>query len=252
MDDLQLLIDLHRDGARQGPGSDAATRLAVTLSGLRGKPGLSVADIGCGTGASTLVLADELDARLTAVDFLPEFLQVLAAAAARAGVADRITTLAASMDALPFAEAQFDAIWAEGAIYNIGFAAGAEAWRRYLKPGGVLAVSELSWLTATRPAELQAHWDAEYPEVDTAAAKMAVLERLGYTPIGYFPLPESCWLDGYYRPMQGRFAGFLDRHHRSAAARAIVAAEEAEIGLYERNRAFVSYGYYIARKTDAA
>ncbi|MBL4556218.1 MAG: class I SAM-dependent methyltransferase [Rhodobacteraceae bacterium] len=101
MDDLQLLIDLHRDGARQGPGSDAATRLAVTLSGLRGKPGLSVADIGCGTGASTLVLADELDARLTAVDFLPEFLQVLAAAAARAGVADRITTLAASMDALP-------------------------------------------------------------------------------------------------------------------------------------------------------
>ncbi|MBL4558464.1 MAG: class I SAM-dependent methyltransferase [Rhodobacteraceae bacterium] len=220
--------------------------------GLRGKPGLSVADIGCGTGASTLVLADELDARLTAVDFLPEFLQVLAAAAARAGVAgpDHHARRIDGRTALRRGAIRRNL--GEGAIYNIGFAAGAEAWRRYLKPGGVLAVSELSWLTATRPAELQAHWDAEYPEVDTAAAKMAVLERLGYTPIGYFPLPESCWLDGYYRPMQGRFAGFLDRHHRSAAARAIVAAEEAEIGLYERNRAFVSYGYYIARKTDAA
>jgi SAM-dependent methyltransferase len=250
MDDLQLLIDLHRHGTRQGPGGDDETRLAVELSGLKGRTGLKVADIGCGTGASTLVLAGELDAQITAVDFLPEFLGELQKAAGGAGVADRITTLSAPMEALPFEEADYDAIWAEGAIYNMGFAAGAEAWRRYLKPGGVLAVSELTWLTARRPAELQSHWDSEYPEVDTAAAKMAILERLGYSPIGYFPLPEHCWLDNYYRPMQQRFPAFLERHGSSEAARAIVAAEEAEISLYERYREFVSYGYYIARKVD--
>lgn len=33
----------------------------------------------------------------------------------------RIETLAASVDALPFEEQSFDAIWSEGAIYNIGF-----------------------------------------------------------------------------------------------------------------------------------
>jgi SAM-dependent methyltransferase len=164
-------------------------------------------------------------------------------------VADRITTLAAPMEALPFEEEWYDAIWAEGAIYNMGFAAGAEAWRRFLKPGGVLAVSELTWLTATRPAELQAHWDGEYPEVDTASAKMGVLEDLGFSPLGYFPLPERCWLDNYYRPMQARFPAFLARQGNSEAARAVVAAEEAEISLYERYEAFVSYGYYIARKT---
>lgn len=250
MDDLRLLIDLHRDGQRQGPGGDAETRLAIALSGLKGTAGLRIADIGCGTGASTLVLADELDAAITAVDFLPEFLAALEEAARRAGVADRITTLSASMESLPFEAGAYDAIWAEGAIYNMGFAAGAEAWRAYLKPDGILAVSELTWLTDRRPTELQSHWEQEYPEVDTASGKMAVLECLGYSPIGYFPLPEHCWLDNYYRPMQERFPAFLDRHGSSEAARAVVAAEETEIALYERHRAFVSYGYYIARKVE--
>ena len=250
MDDFQLLVDLHKDAVRQGPGGDDETRLSVALSGLKGRKGLKVADIGCGSGASTLVLADELDAHITAVDFLPEFLAELEVAANGAGVAERITPLAESMDTLSFAEEAFDAIWSEGAIYNIGFAAGIEAWRRYLKPNGILAVSELTWLTGERPAELQAHWDGEYPEVDTASAKMAVLERLGFSPVGYFVLPRHCWLDNYYRPMQRRFAGFLDRHENSDAARAIVESEKHEIDLYERHKDFVSYGYYVARKTD--
>ena len=247
-EELQLLLDLHRDGPRQGPGGDHETSLAIALSGLKGKPGLQIADIGCGTGASTLVLARELDVHITAVDFLPGFLDRLEQAAGRSGLADRITALNASMESLPFAEAAYDAIWSEGAIYNMGFAAGIEAWKRCLKPGGILAVSELTWLTAQRPPELQAYWETEYAEVDTGSAKLAVLEHFGFSPIGYFPLPEYCWLDNYYRPMQRRFPEFLERQRHSKAARAIVATEEKEISLYERHKAFVSYGYYVARK----
>ena len=112
----------------------------------------------------------------------------------------------------------------------------------------MLAVSELTWLTSERPAELQAHWDAEYSEVDTAAAKMAILEKHGFSPLGYFALGEHCWLDNYYRPMQARFSGLLDAHGHSEAVKAIVAAEETEIALYKKYRAFVSYGYYVAQK----
>jgi SAM-dependent methyltransferase len=81
---------------------------------------------------------------------------------------------------------EFDVIWSEGAIYNMGFAAGVSAWRRFLKPGGKLIVSEITWLTADRPAELQSHRDAEYPEIDVASAKIGILERQGYIPEGYF------------------------------------------------------------------
>jgi len=249
-DPLELLLDLHVGGERQGPGSDAATRRALTLSGLTGRSGLAVADVGCGTGASTLVLAEELDASITAVDLLEPLLQVLDERARRAGVADRIMTLAASMDALPFEQGSLDAIWSEGAIYSMGFERGVRAWRSFLRPGGVLAVSEITWLTGERPAELTAHWAGEYPEVGTASAKMAVLEAAGYSPIGYFPLPPSCWVEHYYEPLQDRFDAFLDRHGHSAEARAIVEAEQREIDLYVRFGSFFSYGFCLATRTE--
>ena len=130
-----------------------------------------------------------------------------------------------------------------------GFEAGVRSWRRFLKPGGVLAVSELTWLTGDRPAELDRHWTAEYPEVGTASAKLAVLEANGYSPIGYFVLPQHCWLDHYYRPLQARFDAFLERHGHSDAAHQIVDAEQREIELYERYAEYVGYGYYVARRT---
>lgn len=250
MDDLELLIDLHQDAARQGPGSDAETSRAIELAGLKREQPLKVADIGCGTGASTLVLARALNAQITAVDFVQAFLDVLVAEAQRQGLAEQITTRCCAMDALPFETSSLDLIWSEGAIYNIGFEKGIAEWRPYLKPGGLLAVSEITWTTGARPMALQQHWQAEYPEIDVASAKMRVLEQHGYSPVGYFVLPEHCWLDHYYRPLEQRFQRFLDRHQQSAEARSLVAAEQQEIALYEQYRAFFSYGFYLARKLD--
>ncbi len=250
MDDLQmqLLVDLHRSNFRQGPGGEAETKQALMLTGLDKSRPLKIADIGCGTGASTIQLAKELDAEITAVDFLPEFLEELQARATEHGVADKITTLSCSMDALPFADEEFDVIWSEGAIYNMGFEAGVSAWRRFLKPGGKLIVSEITWLTADRSSELQSHWDAEYPEIDIASAKIGILERHGYIPEGYFYLPTSCWIDNYYRPMQDGFDAFLERNGGSDQAREIIECEKAEIALYEKYRDHYSYGVYIAKK----
>ena len=172
-DKLDLLIDLHQPNPRQGPGGDAQTELALRLTGLDPAALLTVADIGCGTGAATLALARLLpQAQITAVDFLPPFLTTLQQRSKAAGVADQVTPLAASMSELPFADAQFDLLWSEGAIYNMGFENGVKNWRRFLKPGGVLVASELTWTTNTRPAELQAFWDAAYSEVATAAIRL--------------------------------------------------------------------------------
>ena len=229
MNELALLVDLYRHGRRQGLGGNEGTPLAITLSGLRGRSGLRIADVGCGTGASTLVLARELDGTVTAVDYLPEFLEQLDATAEEKRLSSRIETLAASMEELPFEDRSLDAIWSEGAIYNMGFEKGVRSWSRHIKPGGILAVSELTWLTRQRP--LQEHWMHEYPEVATASTKLAILEASGFSPIGYFPLPDRCWLDHYYGPLRERFEDFLERHAHSDAATALVTAEEREIDL---------------------
>ncbi|MGM0403919.1 MAG: class I SAM-dependent methyltransferase [Thermodesulfobacteriota bacterium] len=250
MEEFQLLIDLHKGANRQGPGGDAETEKALDLAMIDRAAPLKIADIGCGTGASTLPLARLLNARITAVDFLQDFLDVLERKAEIEGVSDKITTLACSMDNLPFGDEEYDVVWSEGAIYNIGFEKGITDWNRYLKVGGRLVVSEITWITDSRPSEIQRHWESEYPEIDMASSKMKVLEKKGYSPIGYFVLPAHCWLDNYYRPMQERFRDFLDRNGNSEEARAIVEAENHEIQLYERYKAHYSYGVYIAEKLD--
>ena len=248
MEDYQLLLDLHKSANRQGPGGAAETEKALDLSMVDRTAPLKIADIGCGTGASTLVLARLLNAPITAVDFLQEFLEVLEGKAESLGLSEKISTLTCSMDNLPFADEEYDVIWSEGAIYNIGFEKGVKDWGRYLKAGGLLVASEITWTTAIRPSEIQKHWDGEYPEIDVASSKIGVLEKHGYSPIGYFVLPEYCWLDNYYRPLQNSFKDFLKRNGNSGEAREIVEAEKREIELYEKYKTHYSYGVYVARK----
>lgn len=209
---------------------------------------LKIADVGCGTGASTMLLAHELNAQVTAVDFLPEFIDVLKTRAESEGLINKISPIVGSMDDLPFDDEEYDVIWSEGAIYNIGFKKGVSDWRRYLKPGGLLVVSEITWTTSERPKELQKHWESEYPEIGTASSKINILENAGYTPVAYFTLPDHCWLDNYYRPMQKSFSEFLARNENSEHAQAVVEAEKKEISLYEGYKNYFSYGVYIAKK----
>jgi len=244
-----LLVDLHRDGARQGPGSDAETLRALELSRLDPASAIDVADIGCGTGASTLALAGKLqNARITAVDLFPEFLGILATRADESGLSHRITTKEGSMESLPFADDSLDLIWSEGAIYNMGFAKGVEAWRQFLRPGGVLAVSEITWLRPDPPEAIRQHWESEYPEIATAPEKISVLERVGYDLLGYFVLPSSSWIDNYYEPTEARISAFLARHAGESEAVELVEMERQEVALYKRYQGFFSYGFYVARK----
>jgi len=247
---ISLLMDLHKDGERQGPGSPQATLQALNLLGIDFHQDLTLGDFGCGTGASTLILAKALKGTIHAVDFLEPFLQVLEQRAADHNVAEKILTHLASIDDLPFHPEVFDIIWSEGAIYNIGFEKGISSWRQYLKPGGRLVVSEITWLTSERPQELTDFWHKEYPEIGTASEKIGCLERHGYKPLGYFVLPEECWLTNYYEPLEARYEGFLQRHASSTPAKELVKADMAEIALYRTYKNYYSYGMYIAQRMD--
>ncbi len=233
---------------RCGPGGEAETSKAMALANFQKSEPLRIADIGCGTGASTLQLAHSLNAEITAVDFLPDFIEVLKDNAEAEGLSEKIKPLVCSMEQLPFAEDEYDVLWSEGAIYNMGFEKGVNEWRRFLKPGGILVVSEITWITNTRPPEIQQHWEAEYSEIATASSKIEVLEESGYSPIGYFVLPENCWLENYYRPLQDGFPDFLARHKDDERAASMVEAEKEEIALYEKYKPYYSYGVYVAQK----
>lgn len=244
-----LMVDLHRAGVRQGPGSDEETLRALALTRLDPAAVLNVADIGCGTGASTLVLANKLrNAKITVVDLFPEFLNLLAERASSAGYSQQIETRAESMEALSFPQESLNLIWSEEAIYNIGFTRGINAWSPFLWTGGVLAVSETTWLHPSPPAVIWQHWKSEYPEIATAAEKIAILEQAGYDLLGYLVLPATNWINNDYEPTEKRIPAFLERHAHEPEAREIVEMERHEFALYRQYQAWFSYGFYVARK----
>ena len=245
---LELLTYLHVKNHRQGPGSDAAFKRALDLARIDTSADIKIADIGAGTGSASIPLLKQTAATVTAVELLPAFLEKLQSNAESEGVADRLQTIEADMADLPFENEQFDAIWSEGAIYNIGFETGVQKWNRFLKPGGVLVASEITWLRSDIPEEIKSYWEQEYPEIDVASKKLSVLEKNGYSPIGYFTLSPDCWLAEYYEPVQADISAFLKRNENSSKAREIVEAEKQEYELYKKYQDYYSYGVYIAKK----
>ena len=247
MTDLELIIDFHRNTERQGPGSVSDTLRALDFTDLAARDNPQIADIGSGTGGQTITLARHTNAQLTAVDFSIEFLEDLKTNAERAGVSNQISTLTVSMEELPFEKQSLDAIWSEGAIYNIGFEAGVRQWKDYLKPGGFLAVSEITWITLSRPKELEDFWQQAYPEIDLASNKIKQLEDNGYVLTGYFYLPQESWLKSYYAPLEAKYSEFLKRHNNSDGAQRVVKEYEDEIAMYHKFKEYYSYGFYVAR-----
>jgi SAM-dependent methyltransferase len=250
MTEIELLIDFHKNADRQGPGSEQDTLKALNFIDIDKTRPLRVADIGCGSGAQTIVLARNLNAQITAVDLFTEFLEKLEVHAKNLGLQDKIITLQKSMDDLPFDKEEFDIIWSEGAIYIIGFEEGIRKWKEYLKIGGYIALSEITWTTNSRPKEIEEYWNNEYPQIDTASNKIKVLEENGFSPVGYFYLPESCWLNNYYIPIEKRIDAFLKKHNNSDLANEITRAEKNEIIKYRNYKDFFSYGFYIARRVN--
>lgn len=248
MTEIELILDLHRNTDRQGPGSGEDTLRALSFIDLPGDQDLQIADIGCGSGGPTLTLAKALKGQITAVDLFPIFLTELENKAEILGLTNKIQTLQCSMDELPFGKNTFDLIWSEGAIYNIGFENGIQQWKDYLKPGGYLAISEITWISQTRPQELEDFWAQAYPEINTAAHKIKQLEENGYSLTGYFYLQADSWIKHYYQPLIEKFEGFLQLHQNRPLAQKVVEEVQTEFRLYQRFKDYYSYGFYIARK----
>ena len=146
--DLKIIADYFKELNRQGPGADEQTEKALSfipeLSSMK-----RIADIGCGAGAQTRVLATHTEAEIIANDLLPEMIEELNRRMARLGLENRVKTILTSMTNLPFEDESLDLIWAEGSIYNIGFEKGFAEWKRFLKKGGYIAVSECCWSRTT-------------------------------------------------------------------------------------------------------
>jgi len=245
--DLELICEYYSNLERQGPGSPEITLKALSfIDNLDDKS--FVADLGCGSGGQTMVLAQHAPGHITGIDLFPVFIDLFNRNSRKLNLQDRVKGLVGSMDNLPFREEEMDLIWSEGAIYNIGFERGLNEWRKYLKAGGYVAVSEASWFTEERPAEIDEFWNTEYPEIDTIPNKIAQLQKAGYIPVATFILPENCWTEHFYAPQVKVQKDFLEKNAGNQAAVEFIANQEHEAQLYDKYKEYYGYVFYIGKK----
>lgn len=243
--DQEIFWQIHRDLPREAPGSDASTLRAIgMLPKLPASPRLL--DIACGPGMQTVALARATQGAIIALDTHQPFLEDLGRRATQAGVAQQIEPRNASMFDLEFDE-PFDLLWSEGAIYIIGFERGLREWRRLLKPGGFVAVTEISWLKPNPPEVAFRFWNEAYPAMATVAENLARLSAAGYRSLGHFTLPENDWWDNYYHPMAARIELLRQKYPNNPEAQSVLDAEYAEIELYRQYSDWYGYVFYIAQ-----
>lgn len=244
--DFKIIADFFKGLYRQGPGSDEQTIKALgfipELTSMK-----RIADIGCGTGAQTQVLATHTQAEITANDLLPEMLEGLNKRMVQLGMENRVTPILSSMTDLSFADESLDLIWAEGSIYNIGFEKGFAKWKQFIKKGGYIAVSECCWLSAARPAQMD-YFSANFPEIESISAKLGILERLGYIPVAHFILPESCWLDNYFTPIKGYMETFRKQYRDNPMTDTFIKFMKKDILHYQTYKEYYGYVFFIVRK----
>ncbi|SHN45182.1 SAM-dependent methyltransferase [Cryptosporangium aurantiacum] len=231
----------HEGLPREAPGSEATTRLLLRLAGdLPDDP--RVLDVGCGTGPASILLAQLTGGHVTAVDLHEPFLAVLRERARAAGVADRVETVAASMDDLTVADGSVDLLWAEGSAYIIGFDKALETWRPLLSPRGVVVLTEAEWLTPDPAAGARAFWDPGYPAMRTTAGNVAAVQQAGWNVLATYVLPDSDW-DAYYEPLARR----IEQLRGEGVPEDLLAQVGSEIAVRAAHGGDYSYTAYVLK-----
>ena len=245
--DFNLICEYFLQSERQGPGSPEVTLKALSfIEGLTEKS--KIADVGCGTGGQTMVLAQNIPCEITGIDLFPGFINQFNQNAQNKNLQDSVKGVVGNMENLPFQEEELDLIWSEGAIYNIGFERGFNEWRKFLKQGGYIAVTENTWFTEERPAEIEDFWQKAYPEIDTISNKVSQMQKAGYIPVATFILPENCWTEHFYIPLVAVQETFLQKYADNKTAEDFIASERYEQELYRKYKAYYGYVFYIGKK----
>ncbi|WP_072390925.1 class I SAM-dependent methyltransferase [Hyphomicrobium sp. CS1BSMeth3] len=241
------IFDFYAELPQQGPGRNSETLRVLSCISDRLPPRPTIADLGCGTGRATLALASALpDAAITAVDFSEVFCRRLRNEVARRGLADRVQVVEADMAAPPTARGSLDLLWSEGAAYNIGFENALSLWRPLLRSEGLAVISECTWLSEKRPAEVATFWATAYPAMGTRDENVSRATSAGYEIIDTHTLPAAAW-DDYYDPITEA----IEAGRVAQLGPAFIAELEQERAIFAASEGSYGYVFYILKPRRA-
>ena len=232
--DPDAFFTLHQDLPREGPGEAADVAWATELAGIG--PKAVLADIACGPGADIgALLTAAPQGQVTALDKTAQFVEQ-----ARSAWKDdeRVTILKADMARV---HNNYDMIWCAGAVYFLGVTEALLAWRRSLRPGGVVAFTDVCWFTDAPSEHPRNFWEKQYPAMSDEAGIRARVEAAGYEVLGTRRVSDQAW-ENYFAPIDARIADLRPKADATLCAVLDEAEEEAACWRAHRDE----FGYLLS------
>jgi arsenite methyltransferase len=136
------------------PGGERLTRRLAQIAGV--EPGQRVLDVACGSGATALLLARELECDVTGVDLGARAIAQAEDAARAAGLAARVRFVLGDAEELPFPDAGFEVAISECSLCTFPDKRRAIAeMARVVRPGGTIAIADVTADLSALPAQLR-------------------------------------------------------------------------------------------------
>ena len=241
---IRALIELHQGLERQGPGdTDFSDYIISQIPELPTNP--RIADIGCGTGAATLFLADKFKSKVRAVDISREFLDKLINRAKQRGLEHLVEVIECDMGSLDWEPETIDLLWSEGAAYNVTFEGALKAWRPLMAANGIAVISEMSYFTGKVPESVRVYWQSAYSTIGTESENSDRANSSGFEILGIHRLPSKAWWDNYYGPLREKINIFKRSEDR--IMQSVIADTEEEMKLFEEHDKYYGYSFYIMK-----
>jgi SAM-dependent methyltransferase len=241
---IRALIELHRGLERQGPGDmDYSNYIISQLPDLPANP--RIADMGCGAGAGTLILANKFRVTVRAVDFSREFLDELEDRAKQRGLEDLVETVDCDMGNLDWKRGSLDLLWSEGAAYNITFEGALKAWKPLMASNGIAVISEMNYFTSDVPEPVIKFMLNAYPAIITEPENSDIINSSGFEVLGIYRLPSKAWWDNYYAPLRKNLEYY--KNSNDDIMQSVIYETEEEMKVFKEYEKFYGYSFYIMK-----
>lgn len=238
---ITALIALHQGLKRQGPGDDNLSYQILNSLSLPPQP--KIADLGCGSGSASILLAQFFNTPVIALDMCDAFLKDLENQAKILNLDHLITPIQGDMAQLNWLPNSFDLFWSEGAVYNIGFKQALYLWRSFLKKDGKVVISEISWFTENIPDKPFQYWHSIYPQMAREKENIALAEASNFRVINTYRLPSDSWWENYYNPLQKNIAKFSS--DSNPMTQLVINETKSEMDLFREYSDFYGYTFYV-------
>ena len=128
---------------------------------------------------------------------------------------------------MQFPDESFDIIWAEGSIYVVGFKRALREWKRFLAPGGFMALHD---------------------EKGDVGEKLKQISACGYELLGHFILDLDVWWKEYFSPLEKLINKAQAKYTDNPRALELIHNARGELDMFRKNPQRNCSAFFVMKK----